>query len=220
MSSAGCQGKLLLIDCRTLDFQEVTMGRNEESSSMPVLVVTNSNVQHNLGDSEYPVRVQQCKDATECLAKVNGDIKTLRDATLDDISLANSRGLLEGILLQRSRHVVSENKRTQDTASALEAGDWTKVGDLMNQSHTSMRDDYETSCKEIDILAELAQGFEGVYGSRLTGGGFGGCTVTLVTKAASTKLMDYLKIEYKAKTGLDCVCFETVPSEGARVLQL
>ena len=71
--------------------------------------------------------------------------------------------------------MVSENKRTQDTASALEAGDWKTVGDLMNQSHTSMRDDYETSCKEIDILAELAQGFEGVYGSRLTGGGFGGC---------------------------------------------
>lgn len=218
MSSAGCEGKLLLIDCRSLDFREVSMGGDTESK--PVLVVTNSNVQHNLGDSEYPIRVKQCKDATECLAKHNSSIKTLRDATLDDIAGAYSQGLLDGVLLQRARHVVGENRRTEDTADALEKGDWIRVGQLMNESHASMKNDYEVSCEEIDVLVDLAQGFEGVYGSRLTGGGFGGCTVTLVKKDASQKLMEYLKEQYKAKTGTDCICFETSPAEGARELKL
>jgi galactokinase len=216
VSSAGCEEKLLLIDCRSLDFREVAMG--ESDGGKPVLVVTNSNVQHNLGDSEYPVRVQQCKDATAALSKLDCKIQTLRDATVDEIDVATSQGLLGGILLQRSRHVVGENKRTEDTATALEKGDWISVGNLINSSHASMRDDYEVSCKEIDILVDLAQSFEGVYGSRLTGGGFGGCTVTLVRENVSRALMDYLKEQYKEKTGLDCVCFKTCPSDGARVL--
>ena len=192
------------------------MGEND--GSKPVLVVTNSNVQHNLGDSEYPRRVKQCKDATERLSKLDSKVQTLRDVTLQEIDVATSQGLLSGILLQRSRHVVSENKRTEDTATALEKADWMMVGQLMNASHASMKDDYEVSCKEIDTLVELAQGFEGVYGSRLTGGGFGGCTVSLVREDTSQKLMDFLKEQYKEKSGLDCVCFETSPSEGARVL--
>jgi galactokinase len=218
---------------------------NDNTDSKPVLVVTNSNVQHNLGDSEYPRRVEQCRHATERLAKLDSNIHTLRDVTLEEISVATSQELLEGILLQRSRHVVSENKRTEDTASALENGEWSQVGQLMNQSHTSMRDDYEVSCKEIDVLVELAQGFEGVYGSRLTGkyvgngwnvilsfctvissefcivctgGGFGGCTVTLVKENVSQQFIKYLEEQYKEKAGLDCVCFETSPSEGAREL--
>lgn len=191
----------------------------ESGGSKPVLVVTNSNVQHNLGDSEYPRRVEQCRHATECLAKLDSKIQTLRDATLNEIEVATSQGLLSGILLQRSRHVVGENKRTEDTAVALEKADWVTVGKLMNESHASMKDDYEVSCKEIDVLVDLAQSFEGVYGSRLTGGGFGGCTVTLVEEDASQKLIDHLTTKYKEKTGLDCVCFETVPSQGAMVLQ-
>jgi len=216
VSSAGCLDKLLLIDCRNLDFREVSMGDSTEEK--PVLVVTNSNVQHNLGDSEYPKRVEQCKHATESLAKLDGKIQTLRDATLDQIDLASSQGLLEGVSWQRSRHVVSENKRTTDTAAALEKGEWTRVGQLMNESHASMKDDYEVSCREIDILVELAQGFEGVYGSRLTGGGFGGCTVTLVREDAAQNLIDHLKRHYKAITGIDCVCFKITPSAGAKEL--
>ena len=195
------------------------MGENS-TGIKPVLVVTNSNVQHNLGDSEYPIRVKQCKEATELLAKFNSSIQSLRDATMDDIAGASSQGLLEGVLLKRARHVVGENKRTKDTACALEKGDWSRVGQLMNESHSSMKDDYEVSCKEIDILVGLAQGFEGVYGSRLTGGGFGGCTVTLVREDTSQMLMDYLREQYKEQTGTDCICFETTPSEGARELHI
>jgi len=216
VSSCGSRGKLLLIDCRSLDYKEVSMGGEEED--MPVLVVANSNVKHSLGDSEYPVRVQQCKEATSILSNVNKNIQSLRDATMEDIETASSSAGLEGALLQRARHVVSENKRTVETANALERGDWTTVGTLMNASHASMKDDYQVSCPEIDILVELAQGYEGVYGSRLTGGGFGGCTVTLVRKECAKGLIDHLNKEYMAKTGKQCDCFETSPGSGAGLL--
>lgn len=218
VSSAGCEDKLLLLDCQSLEYREVAMGGNK--SDVPVLVITNSNVKHDLGDGEYPIRVKQCKEATDILTKTNPSIQSLRDATMKDVEAAANAASLEGVLLQRARHVVSENERTVKTADALEKGDWETVGTLMNQSHSSMRDDYEVSCEEIDVLVDLAQKFDGVYGSRLTGGGFGGCTVTLVKKDASKELMEYLKKQYEAKTGTNCVCFETSPADGAKTIDL
>ena len=176
-------------------------------------------LEHSLGDSEYPVRVQQCKDATAVLAKVNDSIKSLRDATFIDIEAAKKVGL-EGTILKRALHVVSENKRTVDAASALESGDWKAAGKLMDESHSSMRDDYEVSCEEVDVLVTLAQAFDGVYGSRLTGGGFGGCTVTLVKREAANGLIEHLREEYKKKVGKECECFVTSPSQGAVAVDL
>ncbi|KAL7554880.1 hypothetical protein ACHAWF_018426 [Thalassiosira exigua] len=219
VSSAGREGKLLLIDCRSLDFREVSAG-DGGGDDAPVLVVTNSNVKHSLGDGEYPVRVRQCKEATEILSKANPRIATLRDATTADVEAAASSAGLEGVLLRRARHVVSENERTVEAANALERGDWATVGRLMNESHDSMRDDYDVSCDEIDVLVELARGFEGVYGSRLTGGGFGGCTVTLVRRDSSRRLIEHLGREYEKRTGKKCVCFETSPGNGARAIGL
>mmetsp|Transcript_2716 Transcript_2716/g.4993 ORF Transcript_2716/g.4993 Transcript_2716/m.4993 type:complete len:442 (+) Transcript_2716:304-1629(+) len=218
VSSAGCHDKVLLIDCRSLDFREVSMA---VSSPKPVLVITNSNVKHDLGGSEYPVRVKQCKEATEILqSKINSGIVSLRDATVRDIEEATTSGALKGVLLQRARHVVSENQRTEDTADALEKGDWALVGKLMNLSHESMRNDYEVSCKEIDFLVDLAQKFEGVYGSRLTGGGFGGCAVTLVDEGSTEKLQNHLKEAYEKHTGMTCNCFVTSPANGACLITL
>lgn len=222
VSSAGCEGKLLLLDCRSLDYREVSMGgENTSSLDTPVLVITNSNVKHDLGDGEYPIRVQQCKEATDILTNMNPSIQSLRDATMKDVEAAAKSAGLDGVLLQRARHVVSENERTVKTADALEKGDWETVGKLMNDSHTSMRDDYEVSCDEIDVLVDLAQTFgDAVYGSRLTGGGFGGCTVTLVKKDSAQELIEYLKKQYEVKTGTKCVCFETTPSGGAKAIDL
>ena len=217
VSSAGCQDKLLLLDCRSLDYREVSM----EGEDCPVLVITNSNVKHDLGDGEYPIRVRQCKEATDILKQANPSVQSLRDATMKDVEDAAATAGLEGVLLQRARHVVSENERTVKTADALEKGDWETVGKLMNDSHTSMRDDYEVSCGEIDILVDLAQSFgDAVYGSRLTGGGFGGCTVTLVKKGSSQELIEHLKKEYETQTGTKCVCFETTPASGAKAIDL
>ena len=127
---------------------------------------------------------------------------------------------MDDLSFRRARHVVTENARTLGVIPSLEKGDWTKVGQLMNASHVSMRDDYEVSCEEIDILVDLAKNYDGVYGSRLTGGGFGGCTVTLVAKEHSEGLQNYLQKEYKAKTGKDCFCFETQPAKGAHLLNV
>ena len=219
VSSAAVTSSLLLIDCRSLEYQLTKMAETTttDGSITPVsLVVTNSNVQHDIAGGEYPVRVAQCKTATQALAKVNSKIQTLRDATMTDVEQA--KDLMDDISYKRAKHVVTENKRTVDAKEALEKGDWNLVGELMNGSHTSMRDDYQVSCEEIDILVELAQNYPGVYGSRLTGGGFGGCTVTLVKKAAAPGLMDHLRDAYKAKTGKECFCFETQPSMGARLI--
>ena len=125
---------------------------------------------------------------------------------------------MDDVIYRRARHVVTENARVLATKKALQGGDWKIVGHQMSLSHISMRDDYEVSCEEVDILVELAQKHEGVYGSRLTGGGFGGCTVTLVAKEHAHNLMEYLRKEYKAKTGKDCKPFETMPGPGARLL--
>ncbi|KAI2493785.1 Galactokinase galactose-binding signature [Fragilaria crotonensis] len=183
VSSAASEGALLLIDCTSFEYQKVHV----KQPSSVVLVVTNSNVKHDIAGGEYP----------DVLAA---------EADMDEISF------------RRARHVVTENARTLAAKDALEDGDWALLGSLMNDSHTSMRDDYEVSCSEIDVLVDLAQTFSGVYGSRLTGGGFGGCTVTLVEKESAPALMEYLKKEYKVQTGTDCDCFETSPGPGARLL--
>jgi galactokinase len=214
ISSAGQEGSLLLIDCRSLEFQSVKMASENE----PVLVVTNSNVQHSIGSGQYPVRVSQCGSATEALQKVNPMISSLRDATIEDVNAAEET--MDATSYRRARHVVTENDRTLKARDGLEKGDWKLVGELMNGSHASMRDDYEVSCEEIDILVDIAQRHPGVYGSRLTGGGFGGCTVTLVDKAHSASLMETLNKDYKVKTGKECFCFETKAAQGAHVLPI
>jgi len=208
----------MLIDCRTLDFTLTKMA--EESFSpddpLPVLVVANSNVKHSIGGGEYPIRVAQCKAATEALQNYNPDIAMLRDATLEDVEEAKE--FMDEVSYNRAKHVTTENERTIQAKEELERGDWKQVGELMNASHASMRDDYEVSCEEIDVLVDIAQNFPGVYGSRLTGGGFGGCTVTLVAEDSAEDLMTHMKSEYKKTTGLDCSCFVTRPARGAHLL--
>lgn len=213
ISSAGQLGSLLLIDCTSLDYQVTKMAN---TSPQPVLVVANSNVHHDIGGGEYPVRVAQCKIATQAIQKVNPNVQTLRDAAMEDVDTAKDG--MDQISYKRAKHVVTENARTLEAQQALEAGDWSRVGALMNGSHASMRDDYEVSCWEIDILVEIAQSHPGVYGSRLTGGGFGGCTVTLVEKEHAAALVAALQSQYKEKTGKRCPCFETQPAKGAHVL--
>lgn len=224
ISSAAKGGGLLLIDCRSLEFTEIKMGADAgddvagAAGSLPALVVANSNVKHDIAGGEYPVRVAQCKTATEALKQTRPEIEMLRDATAEDVE--NAKDLMDDISYKRARHVTSENQRTLQAKEELEKGNWVAVGELMNASHASMRDDYEVSCEEVDILVDIAQHFPGVYGSRLTGGGFGGCTVTLVSKDKASDLIAHLEQEYKAKTGMECSCFETQPARGAHLLSI
>ena len=221
VSSAASSDCVLLIDCRSLDFETIRMGGEGNDHDKPVFVICNSNVKHSIGGGEYPVRVEQCKLATNSLKSLHGErILSLRDASISDVEQLKVQvhdKIIEDVIYKRAKHVVTENDRTQRAKAALKKGDWVQFGELMNESHKSMRDDYNVSCKEIDILVELAQSFDGVYGSRLTGGGFGGCTVTLVKRSQVELLCEYLGKEYKLRTnGKQCDCFLSCPAAGSR----
>mmetsp|Transcript_38256 Transcript_38256/g.58086 ORF Transcript_38256/g.58086 Transcript_38256/m.58086 type:complete len:216 (+) Transcript_38256:3-650(+) len=215
-----------MIDCRSLDYQEVRMGENstEENKETPAVVVCNSNVSHSIASGEYPIRVAQCQNATSVLQSsvaINDSttIESLRDATIEH--LAQCQNQMDDITYKRAKHVITENDRVTQAVTALQVGDWKKMGVLMNASHESLRDNFEVSCKEIDVLVELAKSYgDGVYGSRITGGGFGGCTVTLLRQKDVDGLIRHLKEGYKEKLGLDCSCFVTDAGDGSRVIQL
>ncbi|XP_067119934.1 galactokinase-like [Centruroides vittatus] len=200
----GKENHSLLIDCRSL-----------ESTLVPFIdpdvqvLITNSNVHHVLTGSEYPERRKCCEDAVKIIGKTS-----LRDATMQD--LENYKDKMTNEMYKRVKHVITETNRTVSAADALNRGDYNLFGKLMIESHKSLKDDFEVSCEEIDELVNLALEVEGVYGSRMTGGGFGGCTVTLVKSNALKSLIENIKKKYKGNP-LFYVC---TPSNGACQLLL
>mmetsp|Transcript_30160 Transcript_30160/g.38743 ORF Transcript_30160/g.38743 Transcript_30160/m.38743 type:complete len:445 (+) Transcript_30160:68-1402(+) len=217
ISAMGQEGKLLLIDCRSNTGTPVAMAPPQDGAQTPVVLICNSNVSHELadgaGESPYAQRVRQCKEAVAAIQTTKPEVKSLRDASIEDVE--NIKSKVSDLIYRRARHVVTENDRCQGTADALTAGDYKIVGTNMYQSHYSLKDDYEVSCEELDILVDIASKVEGVYGSRMTGGGFGGCTVTLVAPEAVDKLTATLKTQYREQTGKECVIFVTTPGAGA-----
>ena len=210
---ASCRGatdRVLLLDCRSLDFRLSPVDPSVR------LVICNSMVHHELAGSEYNQRREQCEDGVARLKTVLPDIRALRDVTAGD--LARHGALLSELVLRRCRHVITENDRVQRAAAALEAGAVGEVGRLMNASHVSMRDDYEISCREIDILVELAGRIDGVLGARMTGGGFGGCTVTMVREEAANSFADSIARAYEDKFAVTPRIYPCKPSAGAAEL--
>jgi galactokinase len=205
ISVMGREGHLLMIDCRSHETRQVKL----DDPSVAVLV-TNSNVKHELTGSEYPTRRKQCEAAAGILG-----VKALRDADLAMLEAAKDQ--CDEVVYRRARHVIGENQRTLDAADALDSGDYVTVGQLMIASHESLRDDYEVSCPEIDTLVEIACKLDGVYGSRITGGGFGGCTVTLIASDKLDAAVEAIASQYKAAHGIEPTCFATTPGAGARV---
>ncbi len=215
IAAMGRDGAALLIDCRTHETTDVSMA----DPSIAVLII-NSNVKHALTGGEYAQRRSQCESAAEKLG-----VKALRDANLRQLEAAKER--LEDTEYRRARHVIGENERTLDAAAALRRGDWPAAGTLMFQSHDSLRDDFEVSCPELDTLVDLAaqacpelDGQAAVIGSRMTGGGFGGCTVTLVQADAAPAVTRFILDGYRQATGIDATAFVTRPAPGARVLTI
>ncbi len=193
----------------------VPFGSGNQSA---VVLVTNSKVKHALSDSEYPLRVTQCREAMDVLKQSFPTTKALRDVTMEMLDSVKSS--VSELAYKRAKHNITENERTLATVEALKKGDFVTVGKLMSASHESLAFDFEVSCPELDTLKELALKVPGVYGSRMTGGGFGGCTVTLVDKKSAEKLKEYLKKEYLARTGLHCECYDAEPSAGAGVCEM
>ncbi|KAG9350353.1 hypothetical protein JZ751_026707 [Albula glossodonta] len=179
VSVLGMEGHALLIDCRSLEATLVPL-----ADPSLVILITNSNVRHSLTGSEYPSRRRQCEEAAAILGKTS-----LREASLKDLE-----GRLESVTFRRARHVIEEIKRTAEAAEALKRGDYREFGRLMVESHNSLRDYYEVSCSELDELVSAAMEVDGVYGSRMTGGGFGGCTVTLLEADAVDRTIQHIKV--------------------------
>jgi len=209
----GKQDHALLIDCRSFETKDVAL-----TNPKITVLITNSNVKHALTGGEYAKRRQQCEKAVEVLRTRYSHIKALRDATLKELD--SVRGSLDDVHYRRARHVITENNRTTQACSDLTAGDYAKVGVAMIASHRSLRDDYEVSCPELDILVEIATECKGVYGSRMTGGGFGGCTVTLVETDQANLVAATLKKKYLERTKREPTIMTSRPSQGTRQILL
>jgi galactokinase len=179
-------------------------------------VVCNSGSDRRLEASAYNERRAQCDAAVAAIAELHPEVRSLRDVTSAMLDGASDR--LEPVLVRRARHVVGENERVLQAATALEAGDAETAGRLFGASHASLRDLYEVSSPELDTLVEVAGSIAGVFGSRLTGAGFGGCTVNLVRHDAIEALTDAVLGTYAARTGLSPQVFEVRPAHGAEVI--
>jgi len=172
VSCHGQAKKALLLDCRSLEFELLPLAENAS------LVVCNTMVKHELASGAYNERRAQCEAGVKHLAAVLPNVSALRDVTLEQLQQYGRN--LPDVIYRRCLHVISENARVLEAGEALKQGDLDLFGQLMNQSHRSLREDYEVSCPELDLMVELARTLSGVYGARMTGGGFGGCTVNLV----------------------------------------
>lgn len=177
------------------------------------IIITNSKVKHSLVDSKYNERRQECSEALAALQK-ELDINALGDLDMDTFDKFKEV-IQNPVQVRRAKHAVAENQRTIEAAAALKAGNIERFGELMNQSHISLRDDYEVSCEEIDILVDLAWTVPGVTGSRITGGGFGGCTVSIVKNDAVDAFIESVGTGYKEKVGHDAEFYTVDIGSGA-----
>ncbi|HID63588.1 MAG TPA: galactokinase [Anaerolineae bacterium] len=200
ISALGQRDHALLIDCRTLEHEAVKLGAGEGSPSATI-VVCDTMKRRGLVDSEYNARRRECEEGVHLLRKHRPGIKALRDVS--PAQFERYQGDLPEVVRRRCRHIVYENERVLQSVEALKKGDLATFGRLMNESHVSLRDDYQVSCRELNVMVEAAWQVEGVYGSRLTGAGFGGCTVSLVAGEAVERFRAHVAAEYQAATGVE-----------------
>jgi galactokinase len=207
----GQPGAALFLDCRSLAWRPVPLPLEDH-----VLVVCHTGSTRRLLASEYHARREDCERAVAILARDDPAIRALRDVS--EAMLPDLRGRLEERVYRRVEHVVRENRRVLATVQALTAGDLAAVGELFAESHRSLRDLYEVSSPELDALVEIAAGTPGVVAARMTGAGFGGCTVNLVARDAVARLRDRVVSLYPARTGLQPRVLVVEPTAGAGIL--
>jgi galactokinase len=198
---------VILLDCRSLHWTYLPFPTQFR------FVVCNTMVKHQLASSEYNQRREECEHAVSLLKAELAGVAALRDVTEDDLEA--HRHLLSPLLYARAHHVISENKRTRKAASALECQDMGALGQLMQESHISLRDDYQVSCSELDAMVNVASAVRGSYGTRMMGGGFGGSTISLVKRDEVDKFMQEMKDGYLRQTGITCESYVCSPVAGA-----
>ncbi len=208
ISALGRKDHALFLDCRSLDYENVPVRLGEV-----LVAITDSKVQRGLVDSEYNARRRECEEGVRILQKAGEtQVKALRDATLE--MLERHREKFPEVVYRRCLHVVSEDERVLRSVELFRRGDLEGFGRLLNESHTSLRDNYEVSCPELDTLVETAWSVPGVLGSRLTGAGFGGCTVTLVRKDALDDLIEAQTRAYRDRFDKTPEVFVSQPEQG------
>ncbi len=205
-SCFGQSGHAILLDCRSLEYQQLPLSATLE------MVICNTMVKHEHAGGEYNDRRTRCEEGVALLKRALPSIRALRDVTLEQ--LETHRSLLPELIYRRCRHIISENERVLRCVNALRAGDLATVSHCMAESHISLKDDYQVSCPELDLMVEIATRQEGVVGSRMTGGGFGGCTISLVKTDAVEKFKRSVAKEYKAATRIDADIYVSKAAAG------
>lgn len=205
VSVFGQEHAAIRIDCRSLQSEAVVLPDNVE------ILAVNSMVKHELGVSAYRNRVEECSLAVDAIRKRFPNVKSLRDATLVEVE----KTPMPRVVMRRARHIVSENARVELFVHAAKRGDLDRMGELFIESHRSMQHDYEITCDEIDFLVDSAIGISGCYGARMTGGGFGGCTVNLLAPEAVEHFRSSIRSLYQERFQIDPPIFRCVPAAGA-----
>ncbi|MBN1560007.1 galactokinase [candidate division KSB1 bacterium] len=208
ISMHGRENHALFLDCRTLDYELVPL-----KSDALRIVICNTMVKHELGASEYNKRRAECEKGVLILSADYAGIKALRDVSFAQFQKVQHK--LPPVVRKRCRHVISENERTLQSIAALNADDSATFGRLMNASHDSLRDDYQVSCAELDLLVKLARACDGCLGARMTGGGFGGCTVNLLVADKVEAFVEEVSKAYERETALHPDIYISVPARGA-----
>jgi galactokinase len=203
----GREHAAIQIDCRSLTHEYVPL-----PDDVSILAV-NSMVKHELGTSAYSQRVAECQEAVRAIRKVDSQVESLRDVPLSFFEQIEDR--IPDVPRRRARHVISETQRVLDFADAARARDLPGMGRLFAASHRSMQQDYEISCEEIDFLVATALNIPGVYGARMTGGGFGGCTVNLVAPEAAETFREYIRTAYVRRYRKEPAIYDCRPAAGA-----
>jgi galactokinase len=207
----GEQDSAIQIDCRTLESEAVHLPPDVR------VVVVNSMVKHELGTSAYRQRVAECQEAIAAIRRLNPNVHSLRDVTPEYLSEIQDE--IPTVALKRARHVATDNARVLQFAVAARGGEIHELGRLFVASHRSAQQDYEISCEELDFLVDTAISLEGVYGARMTGGGFGGCTVNLLEPDAVASFRENMTAAYRKRFSLVPLFYECVPAAGAGKLR-
>jgi len=208
-SACGVKGRLLYLDCRSLEWRTVRLPEKT------VIVIADTSVRRSLAGSAYNERHASCEEAVRILQEYLPGIRALRDVSVAEFQ--RYTGHLPDIVAKRARYIVEEIARTGQAVELLENNDVVRFGELMNACHASLRDLYEVSCPELDMMVALAQSLPGCYGARLTGAGFGGCTVNLVSAQAAEAFARDLAAGYTKRTGLRPEVYICRAADGAGV---
>ena len=200
----------LLLDCRSLEYHHHPIPEDVR------LVICNTMVRHSLAGGEYNQRRRECEMAAEFFARLLPGVKALRDVSLEEFDKRCSA--LPEVVQKRCRHVITENARVIEAGEALTRRNLQRFGELMRESHASLRDDFQVSCEELDVMVELATQVDGVYGGRMTGGGFGGCTINLVQSQKVETFKNTLLARYEKATGRRAEIYVCTAGDGVRIL--